>query len=129
MSWFDVSTLKETYRIEGKNTMGIELAWQMGWKLPDAIFYPTGGGTGLIGMWKAFDEMEKLGWIGPERPKMFAVQAEGCAPIVKAFEAGERHAEEWLDAQTAAMGIRVPKAIGDFLILDAVRESGGAAVA
>ncbi|MBO6765374.1 threonine synthase [Maricaulis sp.] len=129
MGWFDVSTLKEPYRIEGKKTMGLELAAQMGWKLPDAIFYPTGGGTGLIGMWKAFDEMEKLGWIGPERPKMFAVQAEGCAPIVKAFEAGERHAEEWLDARTAAMGIRVPKAIGDFLILDAVRESGGAAVA
>ena len=129
MGWFDVSTLKEPYRIEGKKTMGLELAAQLGWRLPDAIFYPTGGGTGLIGMWKAFDEMEKLGWIGPERPKMFAVQAEGCAPIVRAWEAGERHAEEWLDAQTAAMGIRVPKAIGDFLILDAVRESGGAAVA
>jgi threonine synthase len=129
MGWFDVSTLKEPYRIEGKKTMGLELAAQMGWKLPDAIFYPTGGGTGLIGMWKAFDEMEKLGWIGPERPKMFAVQAEGCAPIVKAFEAGERHAEEWEDARTAAMGIRVPKAIGDFLILDAVRESEGAALA
>lgn len=129
MGWFDVSTLKEPYRIEGKKTMGLELAAQMGWKLPDAIFYPTGGGTGLIGMWKAFDEMEKLGWIGPERPKMFAVQAEGCAPIVRAFEKGERHAEEWEDAQTAAMGIRVPRAIGDFLILDAVRESGGAALA
>ena len=129
MGWFDVSTLKEPYRIEGKKTMGIELAWQMGWKLPDAIFYPTGGGTGLIGMWKAFDEMERLGWIGPERPKMFAVQAEGCAPIVKAFEAGEEHAPEWLDAHTVASGIRVPKAIGDFLILRAVRASGGSALA
>ncbi len=128
MGWFDVSTLKEPYRIEGKKTMGVELAWQMGWKLPDAIFYPTGGGTGLIGMWKAFDEMEKLGWIGSERPKMFAVQAEGCAPIVKAYEEGEEHAPEWLDAHTVASGIRVPKAIGDFLILRAVRESGGAAV-
>ena len=128
MGWFDVSTLKEPYRIEGKKTMGIELAWQMGWKLPDAIFYPTGGGTGLIGMWKAFDEMEKLGWIGSERPKMFAVQAEGCAPIVKAYEAGEEHAPEWLNAHTVASGIRVPKAIGDFLILRAVRESGGAAL-
>jgi threonine synthase len=129
MGWFDVSTLKEPYRIEGKKTMGIELAWQLGWSLPDAIFYPTGGGTGLIGMWKAFDEMEALGWIGPERPKMFAVQAEGCAPIVKAFEAGEEHAPEWLHAHTSAAGIRVPKAIGDFLILRAVRESGGAAIA
>jgi threonine synthase len=129
MGWFDVSTLKEPYRIEGKKTMGIELAFQLGWTLPDAIFYPTGGGTGLIGMWKAFDEMEKLGWIGSERPKMFAVQAEGCAPIVKAFEAGDEHAPEWLDAHTAAAGIRVPKAIGDFLILRAVRGSGGAAIA
>ena len=128
MGWFDVSTLKEPYRIEGKKTMGIELAWQLGWKLPDAIFYPTGGGTGLIGMWKAFDEMEKLGWIGSERPKMFAVQAEGCAPIVKAYEAGEEHAPEWLDAHTFAAGIRVPKAIGDFLILRAVRNSSGAAL-
>lgn len=128
MGWFDVSTLKEPYRIEGKKTMGIELAWQLGWTLPDAIFYPTGGGTGLIGMWKAFDEMEKLGWIGSERPKMFAVQAEGCAPIVKAYEAGEEHAPEWQDAHTFAAGIRVPKAIGDFLILRAVRESGGAAL-
>jgi threonine synthase len=121
MGWFDVSTLKEPYRIEGKKTMGIELAFQLGWTLPDAIFYPTGGGTGLIGMWKAFDEMERLGWIGSERPKMFAVQAEGCAPIVKAFEAGEEHAPEWLNAHTSAAGIRVPKAIGDFLILRAVR--------
>jgi threonine synthase len=129
MGWFDVSTLKEPYRIEGKKTMGLELAAQLGWRLPDAIFYPTGGGTGLIGMWKAFDEMERLGWIGPERPKMFAVQAEGCAPIVKAYEAGAEHAEEWIEAETAAMGIRVPKAIGDFLILRAVRESGGAAIA
>ncbi|MEQ8435706.1 MAG: threonine synthase [Oceanicaulis sp.] len=129
MGWFDVSTLKEPYRIEGKKTMGIELAFQLGWALPDAIFYPTGGGTGLIGMWKAFDEMEKLGWIDSQRPKMFAVQAEGCAPIVKAFEAGEEHAPEWLDAHTSAAGIRVPKAIGDFLILRAVRESGGSALA
>ena len=129
MGWFDISTLKEPYRIEGKKTMGIELAFQLGWTLPDAIFYPTGGGTGLIGMWKAFDEMETLGWIGPERPKMFAVQAEGCAPIVKAYQDGEEHAPEWLDAQTSAAGIRVPKAIGDFLILRAVRQSGGAAIA
>lgn len=129
MGWFDVSTLKEPYRIEGKKTMGIELTAQLGWRLPDAIFYPTGGGTGLIGMWKAFDEMERLGWIGSERPKMFAVQAEGCAPIVKAFNEGQEHAEEWIDAETAAMGIRVPKAIGDFLILHAVRTSGGAALA
>lgn len=127
--WFDVSTLKEPYRIEGKKTMGIELAWQMGWQLPDAIFYPTGGGTGLIGMWKAFDEMEALGWIGSERPKMFAVQATGCAPIVKAYEAGAVHAEEETNAYTFASGIRVPKAIGDFLILNAVRASGGAAIA
>jgi len=128
MGWFDVSTLKEPYRIEGKKTMGLELAMQMGWTLPDAIFYPTGGGTGLIGMWKAFDEMERLGWIGSERPKMIAVQAEGCAPIVRAWHAGTKHAEEWLDAETAAMGIRVPKAIGDFLILNACRESGGFAI-
>jgi threonine synthase len=129
MNWFDVSTLKEPYRIEGKKTMGVELASQMGWRLPDAILYPTGGGTGLIGMWKAFDEMERLGWIGSERPKMIAVQAEGCAPIVKAWEDGTKHAEEWLDAHTYAAGIRVPKAIGDFLILNAVRESGGFAIA
>lgn len=129
MGWFDVSTLKEPYRIEGKKTMGLELAAQMGWSLPDAILYPTGGGTGLIGMWKAFDEMERLGWIGPDRPKMIAVQAAGCAPIVKAFEAGATHAEECLNPHTKAMGIRVPKAIGDFLILQAVRESGGFAIA
>ena len=127
--WFDFSTLKEPYRIEGKKTMGLELAAQVGWRLPKAIFYPTGGGTGLIGMWKAFDELEQLGWIGSERPKMFAVQASGCAPIVKAFEAGEEHAERWEDAHTVAAGIRVPKAVGDFLIIRAVRESGGKAIA
>ena len=127
--WFDFSTLKEPYRIEGKKTMGLELAAQMGWALPDAIFYPTGGGTGLIGMWKAFDEMEKLGWIGPKRPKMFVVQASGCAPIVRAFEEGKEHADRWENAATVAAGIRVPKAIGDFLILRAVRESGGSALA
>lgn len=127
--WFDFSTLKEPYRIEGKKTMGLELAAQLGWRLPKAIFYPTGGGTGLIGMWKAFAELEELGWIGPERPKMFAVQASGCAPIVKAWEEGAEHAERWEDAQTVAAGIRVPKAVGDFLILRAVRESGGRALA
>ncbi|WFL79087.1 threonine synthase [Altererythrobacter arenosus] len=127
--WFDFSTLKEPYRIEGKKTMGLELAAQLGWRLPKAIFYPTGGGTGLIGMWKAFDELEQLGWIGSERPKMFAVQASGCAPIVKAFEDGVEHAERWENAHTVAAGIRVPKAVGDFLILRAVRESGGAALA
>jgi len=129
MGWFDVSTLKEPYRIEGKKTMGLELGFQMNWSLPDAIFYPTGGGTGLIGMWKAFDEMEALGWIGSERPKMIAVQASGCAPIVKAYEAGATQAEECMDPHTHAMGIRVPKAIGDFLILQAVRDSGGFAIA
>ena len=127
--WFDLSTLKEPYRIEGKKTMGLELAEQFGWTLPDAIFYPTGGGTGLIGMWKAFDELEALGWIGSARPKMIAVQAEGCAPIVRAYEAGQDHAEPWQDAATIAAGIRVPVAIGDFLILRAVRESGGFATA
>ncbi|AQR74229.1 threonine synthase [Sphingomonas sp. LM7] len=127
--WFDLSTLKEPYRIEGKKTMGLELAEQLGWELPDAIFYPTGGGTGLIGMWKAFDEMEALGWIGSKRPRMYAVQAEGCAPIVRAFEAGERHAVRWEEAHTVAAGIRVPQAVGDFLILDAVRASGGKALA
>ena len=126
--WFDFSTLKEPYRIEGKKTMGLELAAQLGWRLPDAIFYPTGGGTGLIGMWKAFDELERIGWIGPERPRMYAVQASGCAPIVRAWEAGEEHAERWEDAHTVAAGIRVPKAVGDFLILRAVRESGGKAL-
>ena len=127
--WFDFSTLKEPYRIEGKKTMGLELAAQMGWRLPKAIFYPTGGGTGLIGMWKAFAELEALGWIGSERPKMFAVQASGCAPMVKAFDEGVEHAERWENAHTVAAGIRVPKAVGDFLILRAVRESGGKAVA
>ena len=127
--WFDVSTLKEPYRIEGKKTMGLELAEQLGWELPDAIFYPTGGGTGLIGMWKAFDELEAIGWIGAERPKMIAVQAAGCAPIVKAFEDGEEHAPVWENAWTAAAGIRVPVAVGDFLILRAVRASGGFAIA
>lgn len=127
--WFDVSTLKEPYRIEGKKTMGLELAEQLGWELPDAIFYPTGGGTGLIGMWKAFDELEAIGWIGLKRPKMIAVQAAGCAPIVKAWEEGADHAPLWENAYTAAAGIRVPVAVGDFLILRAVRESGGFAVA
>lgn len=127
--WFDFSTLKEPYRIEGKKTMGLELAEQLGWDLPDAIFYPTGGGTGLIGMWKAFDELERIGFIGSKRPKMFAVQAEGCAPMVRAFEQGVEFAERWEDAHTIAMGIRVPRAVGDFLILRAVRESGGAALA
>jgi threonine synthase len=127
--WFDFSTLKEPYRIEGKKTMGLELAAQLGWTLPDAIFYPTGGGTGLIGMWKAFDELEKLGWIGSKRPRMYAVQASGCAPIVRAFEEGKEHAERWEDAQTIAAGIRVPRAVGDFLILRAVRQSGGKALA
>ncbi|MFM1814444.1 MAG: threonine synthase [Pseudomonadota bacterium] len=127
--WFDVSTLKEPYRIEGKKTMGLELAEQLGWEMPDAIFYPTGGGTGLIGMWKAFAEMEALGWIGSKRPKMIAVQATGCAPIVKAFQDGVEHADLWKGAHTIASGIRVPIAVGDFLILRAVRESGGFAIA
>ena len=127
--WFDFSTLKEPYRIEGKKVMGLELAEQLGWRLPDAIFYPTGGGTGLIGMWKAFDELEAIGLIGPERPRMYAIQAEGCAPMVRAFEAGEEFAERWDGAATMATGIRVPKAVGDFLILRAVRDSGGAALA
>jgi threonine synthase len=121
--------LKEPYRIEGKKTIGLELAEQLDWELPDVIFYPTGGGTGLIGMWKAFDELEKMGWIGPKRPRMIAVQATGCAPIVKAFEEGEEHAPLWEDAYTVAAGIRVPIAVGDFLILRAVRESGGFAIA
>jgi threonine synthase len=127
--WFDVSTLKEPYRVEGKKTMGYELAEQFGWELPEVVVYPTGGGTGLIGMWKAFDEMERMGWIGPRRPRMVTVQASGCAPIVRAFERGERFAEEFPDAHTTASGLRVPRAIGDFLILDALRASGGAAVA
>ena len=127
--WFDVSTLKEPYRIEGKKTMGLEIAEQMGWELPDAIFYPTGGGTGLIGMWKAFEELEAMGWISSKRPRMIAVQATGCAPIVKAYEDGVEHAPVWQNAHTAAAGIRVPIAVGDFLILRAVRDSGGFAIA
>ena len=127
--WFEVSTLKEPYRIEGKKTMGLELAEQLGWRLPDAIFYPTGGGVGLIGMWKAFSELERLGWIGTHRPKMIAVQASGCAPIVRAWDAGQRESEYWENASTVASGLRVPKALGDFLVLDALRESGGTAVA
>src|SRR5467141_4602946 len=127
--WFDMSTLKEPYRLEGKKTLGYELAEQSDWELPDAILYPTGGGTGLIGMWKAFEEMEALGWIGKKRPKMIAVQAAGCAPIVKAFEAGEKNAAEFQDAHTIASGLRVPKAIGDFLILKILRESNGGAIA
>ena len=123
--WFDMSTLKEPYRIEGKKTMGLELAEQLDWQLPDVIFYPTGGGTGLIGMWKAFAELEALGFIGSERPRMVAVQAEGCAPIVKAWAEGEEHAPRWEDAHTIAAGIRVPRAVGDFLIIRAVRESDG----
>jgi threonine synthase len=127
--WFDVSTLKEPYRVEGKKTLGYELAEQLDWQLPDCIIYPTGGGTGLVGMWKAFAEMEALGWIGDKRPRMVTVQASGCAPIVRAFEEGRRHAEEFQNAETVASGLRVPKAIGDFLVLDALRESGGAAIA
>jgi threonine synthase len=127
--WFDMSTLKEPYRIEGKKTLGYEIAEQLNWTLPDAILYPTGGGTGLIGMWKAFDEMETLGWLGTKRPRMFAVQAAGCAPIVRAFEAGEKTATEFPDPHTIASGLRVPKAIGDFLMLKILRESRGGAVA
>ena len=127
--WFDVSTLKEPYRIEGKKTMGYELAEQFDWELPDVIIYPTGGGTGLIGMWKAFDEMEQMGWIGSQRPRMVTVQAAGCAPIVWAFEEGKRFADEFPNAHTTAAGLRVPKAIGDFMIIDALRASGGTAVA
>lgn len=127
--WFDCSTLKEPYRLEGKKVMGLELVEQLGWRVPDAIFYPTGGGTGLIGMWKAFDELEAVGLIGPERPRMYAVQAEGCAPIVRAFERGDEFAERWEGAATVATGIRVPSAVGDFLILRAVRDSVGAAIA
>jgi threonine synthase len=127
--WFETNTLKEPYRIEGKKTMGLELAEQLGWDVPDVILYPTGGGTGLIGMWKAFAELEALGWIGAKRPRMVAVQASGCAPIVKAYEAGVEHADLWKGAHTVAAGIRVPVAIGDFLILRAVRESNGFAVA
>lgn len=129
LGWFDTSTLKEPYRIEGKKTMGLELAEQFNWTLPDNIFYPTGGGTGLIAMWKAFQELEKIGWIDNKKPKMIAVQAAGCAPIVKAYEEDSDTAELWENAFTVAAGIRVPAAIGDFLILDAVRKSGGFAIA
>ncbi|MDT8341231.1 MAG: threonine synthase [Longimicrobiales bacterium] len=127
--WWDLSTLKEPYRVEGKKTMGYELFEQLGGRLPDAIVYPTGGGTGLIGMWKAFDEMEALGWIGAERPRMYSVQAAGCAPMVRAWEAGVEDAGVWEGAYTYASGLRVPGAVGDFLILRAIRQSGGAAVA
>jgi threonine synthase len=127
--WFDVSTLKEPYRIEGKKTMGYEVAEQLGWELPDAIFYPTGGGVGMIGMWKAFEEMEGLGWIGPKRPKMIAVQAEGCQPVVRAFNEGAERSQFWEGASTVASGLRVPKPLGDFLVLNAVRQSGGTAIA
>ncbi|HEV2764097.1 MAG TPA: threonine synthase [Pyrinomonadaceae bacterium] len=127
--WFDVSTLKEPYRVEGKKTLGYEVAEQFGWELPDVLVYPTGGGTGLVGMWKAFDEMEQLGWIDGRRPRMVTVQPTGCAPIVRAFEEGKRFADEFPNAATVASGLRVPKAIGDFLILDALRASKGAAVA
>jgi threonine synthase len=127
--WFDVSTLKEPYRAEGKKTLGYELAEQLDWVLPDAILYPTGGGTGLIGMWKAFDEMEQLGWIGKKRPRMFTVQATGCQPVVRAFHAQEKFAAEHVGAHTRASGLRVPKAVGDFLMLEALRQSGGGALA
>jgi threonine synthase len=129
VGWFDTSTLKEPYRIEGKKTMGLELAEQLGWEVPDVIYYPTGGGTGLIGMWKAFAELEAIGFIGKKRPRMVAVQAAGCAPMVRAYEAGAEHARRWEDAHTIAAGIRVPQAVGDFLILRAVRESNGFAIA
>ena len=127
--WFDVSTLKEPYRLEGKKTMGFEVAEQFAWELPDAIFYPAGGGVGLIGMWKAFDELEQIGWIGPKRPKMIAVQAVGCAPVVRAFERGESRCEFWPNAYTVAAGLRVPKPLGDFLMLEAIRASAGTAIA
>ena len=126
--WFDVSTLKEPYRVEGKKTIGYEIAEQLGWNLPDVIIYPTGGGTGLIGMWKAFQEMEALGWIGGKRPRMVSVQASGCAPIVKAFETGDESAQAWQNAHTVASGLRVPTAVADFLMLRALRESGGTAL-
>jgi threonine synthase len=126
--WFDVSTLKEPYRVEGKKTMGYEIAEQLDWKLPDVIIYPTGGGTGLIGMWKAFGELEEMGWIGSKRPRMVTVQASGCAPVVKAFHEGKQAAEPWLGATTIAAGLRVPQAIGDFLMLHVLRESNGTAI-
>jgi threonine synthase len=127
--WFDLSTLREPYRVEGKKTMGYELFEQLAGRLPDVILYPTGGGTGLVGMWKAFDEMERLGWIGAGRPRMISVQATGCAPIVRAWESGQSAAEPWQDAHTYASGLRVPRAVGDFLMLDAIRASNGAAIA
>jgi threonine synthase len=126
--WFDISTLKEPFRVEGKKTMGYEIAEQMGWELPEAVIYPTGGGVGLIGMWKAFDEMEQLGWIGSKRPKMIAVQAAGCAPIPKAWQDHKQVSEMWQNAQTLAAGLRVPKAYGDYIILDILKKSGGAAI-
>jgi threonine synthase len=130
LSWFDMSTLKEPYRLEGKKTMGLELAEQLGWKLPDVILYPTGGGTGLIGMWKAFAELRALGWLQREKlPRLISCQSEGCAPIVRAFEQGKRFAEPFANAQTVASGLRVPAAVGDFMMLDAIRESGGCAIA
>ncbi len=130
MGWFDMSTLKEPYRLEGKKTMGLELAEQLGWRLPDVILYPTGGGTGLIGMWKAFQELKELGWLKSERlPRLVACQSDGCAPIVRAFEAGARFAEPFPDAHTIASGLRVPAAVGDFMMLDAIRASGGVALA
>jgi threonine synthase len=127
--WFDISTLKEPYRVEGKKTLGYEIAEQLNWQLPDVILYPTGGGTGLLGMWKAFEEMETLGWIAKKRPRMFAVQAAGCAPIVRAFQAGEKKAAEFPNARSIASGLRVPKAVGDFLILNILGESNGGAIA
>jgi len=129
MGWFDLSTLKEPYRLEGKKTLGLELAAQFGWELPDVIFFPTGGGTAVVGMWKAFDEMEALGWIGPKRPKMVVVQSSGCAPLARAYDAGEKHATRWEGAATLASGIRVPQAVGDFIVLDIARRSGGRVVA
>jgi threonine synthase len=130
MGWFDLSTLKEPYRLEGKKTMGLELAEQLNWRLPDVILYPTGGGTGLVGMWKAFAELKTLGWLESEKlPRMVSVQSDGCAPIVRAFDAGSRFAEPFANAQTSASGLRVPAAVGDFMILDAIRASGGTAIA
>lgn len=128
--WFDISTLKEPFRVEGKKTMGYELVEQLGWEYPDAVFYPTGGGVGLIGMWKAFDELEQLGWVKPgKRPRMFAIQSSGCAPVVQAFNDGAAASQMWQNAETAASGLRVPKAYGDYIILDILRASGGMAVA
>jgi threonine synthase len=127
--WFDISTLKEPFRVEGKKTMGYELVEQLGWQYPDAVFYPTGGGVGMIGMWKAFEELEQLGWVRGKRPKMIAIQAAGCAPVVRAFEQGETVSTMWQDAHTFASGLRVPKPYGDALILEIVRASGGTALA